>query len=105
MSYVESNKKCDFGDILKLNSYLASQIFTKLQKIIAKIQIYILPCKLDLCATLNRTKSVILSIFWNFIHFWPSIFSLNLKKMLILSIFIFCLVNWTYIPRRIEQKV
>ena len=46
--------------------FLASQIFTKLQKIINSINIYILPCKLDLCVTLNRTKSVILSIFLNF---------------------------------------
>ena len=45
------------------------------------------------------------STFWNLIHFWPCRFSLNFRKLLLKSIFIFCLVNWTYVPRWIEQKV
>ena len=45
------------------------------------------------------------SAFWNWIHFWPRKFSLNFRKLFILSKFIFCLVNWTYVPRRIGQKV
>ena len=97
--------------ILKLYSFSASQIFTKLQKIVV-LPIYILPCKLDLCTTWNRIKSMILSIFFEFsstflnlIHFWSRKFSQNIRKLLILSIFIFCLVNWTYVPWGIEQNV
>ena len=37
-------------------------------------------------------------------HFWPHRFYLNFRKLLNLSIFVFCLVNWTYVPRWIEQK-
>ena len=52
--------------VLELNSFLTSQILIKLLKIVNSFNIYILPCKLDLFATLNQTKSVILSIFLNF---------------------------------------
>ena len=45
------------------------------------------------------------STFWSLIHFWPRTFSLNFRKLVNISIFIFCLVNWTYVPRWIEQKV
>ena len=41
--------------------------------------------------------------FWNLIHFWPRRFSLNSRKLLILSIFIFCLVCWTYMPRELNK--
>ena len=37
--------------------------------------------------------------FRNFIHFWTRRFSLNFRKLFNLSIFTFCLVNWTYVPR------
>ena len=43
------------------------------------------------------------STFRNVIHFWPRTFSLNFRKFFILSIFIFCLVNCTYMPCKIEK--
>ena len=63
MCHVESSKKCDFVDIFEF-----------------------------------------FSMFWNLIHFWHRRFSLNFRKLLLKYIFIFCLVNWTYVPRWIEQK-
>ena len=62
MCYVESNKKCDFVDILEFSSTFSS------------------------------------------IHFWARKFWINFRKLFLLSIFIFCHVNWTRVPRRIEQK-
>ena len=70
------------------------------------INIYVLICKLDLCATNNWIKVQFwrsIGIFlWSLIHFWPRRFSLNFKYLLILSIFIFCFVDWTY--SGIERK-
>ena len=57
---------CIFFWVLELYSFLASQIFSKLQKIVDSINIYISSGKLDLCATYNQTKIVIFSIFMNF---------------------------------------
>ena len=57
------NKKLILFLFLKFplhNSFLASPISTKLFKIVYSINIYILPCKLDLCTMWNRT---ILSIY------------------------------------------
>ena len=93
-----------FDYFLKRHSFLASQIFTKLQKKVysISINIYILPFKLHLCVIkCNFVDLVELSpSFWSFIYFWPHKLSLNFKKMFILSlsIFIFCLVNWIYVP-------
>ena len=56
----------NFLYVLELKPFLDSQIFNKLQKIVKSVNNYILPCKLDLCATQNQTKSVILQIFLNF---------------------------------------
>ena len=106
-------KKCDFVDIFvffELNSFLALQICTKHQKIICSINIYILPCKPMCYVESNNMCDFVLlfefsSTFWNLIHIFPRIFSLNFRKLLILSIFIFCLVNWTYMSNLIKQKV
>ena len=84
-------------------------MFSKFQEIVNYINIYIVPSKLDLCATLNRTKKEYFRYFWIFLYvlelnsFWPRRFSLNFKKLSIPSIF--CLVNWTYVPRGNEHKV
>ena len=77
--------------ILEHNSLLASQIFNKLQKILYSINIYILPCKLDLCATWIDQKVWFCRYFWIFLyildlnlHLASQIFT-KLKKGLILS--------------------
>ena len=73
---------------LQCNFWLR-KIFTKLQKIINSSSIYILPCKLDLSATWNGIKSVILSTWLNFFlrfgtfHFWPPQYSRNFRKWFI----------------------
>ena len=64
MCHVKSNKKCDFDDLFEF-----------------------------------------FSTFWNLIHFWPRSFSLNFRKLLIRTIFIFCLVNRSYVSHGIDQKV
>ena len=45
------------------------------------------------------------STFLNLIQFWLRRFSLNFRNLLNISIFIFCLVNWTDVSLKIEQKV
>ena len=86
--------------VLELYSFLASQIFTKFEKIVNFINICILPCKIQILY-LYFTRHVLEKLK----HFRSRIFLLNFRKLLILSIFIFCLVNWIYVPRGIEQKV
>ena len=91
----------------------ASQIFTKRQKIIYTVNIYILPCKSRLFAKWVWTKCVILTILLNF----PLIFFLlnfGLSNFLQTSeiyyfdqyfiFFIFCLANWTYALCVMKQK-
>ena len=45
------------------------------------------------------------TIFLNVIHFGPFKFSPKFRKLFVVLLFIFCLVNWTYKPREIEQNV
>ena len=70
-----------FFYILELNSLLASQIFNKLQKILYSINIYIIPCKLDLCATWIDQKV------WFFRYFWIFLYILDLNLLLASQIF------------------
>ena len=67
--------------VLELNSHLTWQIFTKLQKIITQIHIYIVLCKLDLMATLNGTKE------WLFRYFWIFLYVSDLNSLLTRQIF------------------
>ena len=73
-----------------------------------KLYINIVPCKLNLCDTWNCAISgIFVDLFefsWNFIYFRSCKIPQNLKKLVILLIFIFCLVNWTHVTRWIEQK-
>ena len=81
------------------------------QKIVYSINIYILPCKLDLCVTWTWKNCDFVDLFelsyrfWNFNHFWLRKFSLNFRKLFILSICMFYHANWAYVSRGIEQKV
>ena len=77
--------------VLELNSFLAPQIFPKLQEIVNSINIYILPCKLDLCAKWNWATSEFIFTFWKLIHFRPRKFQLNFRK---LSILLYIFILW-----------
>ena len=75
MCYVKLSKKCDFADLFELSTTFWSVIqfrpcliFTKPKQIVYFIDIYIFPYKLDLCATWNRTKSVILCRSFRIFH-------------------------------------
>ena len=116
MCHVELNKKCDFV-IFYFFSTFWNLIHIGIQKIslnfrkLLILSIFIF-CFVNWTYVPRRIKTYgfidpfkFSSSFWNPIHFWPRKFFLNLRKLLILSIFIFCLVNWTYVIRRIEQKV
>ena len=86
MCHVKLNKKCDFVDIFEFSStfwnfirFSASKVFTKLQTIVYYVNIYILPCKLDLCDKKLDFVNIFefSSTFWNIIHFLPRKFSEN----------------------------
>ena len=113
---MESNKKCDIVDIFEFSSMFRRIInfwprrfslnFWKLLALLIFIFCLVnwtyvsrwIVCDFDDIFEFS-------SMFWNLIHFWCRRYSLNFSKLLILPIFIFCLVNWTYVPRWIEQNV
>ena len=80
----------------------ASQIFANLKKIVHSINIHILPCKIGpMCHMVTNKKCD----FVDLNSFLVSQIFATLQKLFILSIFKFCLVNWTYVPHGNKQKV
>ena len=94
-----------YWNVINIQPEKFSQTFRKLS-ILSIFMFCLVNWTYALCEIEQKVRFLFFSsTFWNLIHFWPHRFSVNFRKLTILSIFIFCLVNWTYVLRKIEQKV
>ena len=115
---MKSNKKCDFVDLFEFSSTFWNLVLFKPRKLLMNFR-QIFDLRMFTFYLVNWTyvpreieqKVHFLdlfkfsSTFWNLIHFRSRKFWLNFKKLLLKFIFIFCLVNCTYVPRWFEQNV
>ena len=101
MYHVSLIKKCTFVEFLKV---FFRKLFNLPILIFCHVNWTYLLHGFQQKVYFSRFLKSFLLFFWSIIHFRLCEFSLNFRKLFILLIFLFCLVNWTYVPRKFDQK-